>query len=99
VKSVRRWVIVGHYGLYTGQCLLRVAAIREHVEAIYGVRDKQPMNAPLSEEERALWEKCMNKGDRAVTATITYEEQPWLTSVSPSSESEPTPSQNQSPTT
>ena len=103
MKSERRWVIVGVHGLYTGQWLLRRTAIREHIMAIHGVKDPQPYHAALSDEERALWDKCHRNGDRVLHATVTYEDRgvptTWPTSENPSSESEPIPSQNPSPTT
>ena len=90
MKSEKRWVIVGRYGLYEGQWIRRIDAVYSHVHDLFEIPHSGP-NSPLSEQERTLWEKCQRKGDRVVRATITYEESPWLTSASPSSESEPIP--------
>lgn len=101
MRSEKRWVIVGKVGLYAGQSLTRAAMIREHIAALFGVIDTDVgFSAPLSNSERALWMQCQLKGDRALLAVITYDDKgfPTWTSENRSSESEPTPSENPSPT-
>lgn len=80
-RSVTRWVIVGRHGLYTGQWLTRKAAICAHVND-KGVPitdphpdDNRPFIAPVGEKALlAGWPYWRKQGDRAVKATITWEE-------------------------
>lgn len=85
--TATRWVIVGRHGLYTGQHLTRRAAILEHVNAKgvpcgitisvgTGVAVKtQAFRVPIGEKAlREGWRYWRKQGDRAIKATITWEE-------------------------
>lgn len=82
-RTATRWVITydqgPHFrGLYTGQWLTRKAAIRAHLDdkgvpaIIAGIPCHQ---SPRSEKQRREgWCYWQSKGDRAVKATITWQE-------------------------
>lgn len=78
LKSVRRWVIVSNCGPYIGQCLTRADMIAEHVSKVCTNDDGSlisefAIGGALSGPQKAAWEKCKKRGDRAVHATISYE--------------------------
>ena len=88
-RTETRWVIVydqGPYfqGLYTGQWLTRKAAIQAHCEDKGGypccanaeqIGHPGAFRGPVGDAEIAVaWRHWRKQGDRAVKATITWEE-------------------------
>ena len=66
MKTEKRWVITGAYGLYVGQELTRRAAIRKHCADLYIIP------SPRFATVLSAWKHRRKYGDRAVRATITY---------------------------
>jgi hypothetical protein len=78
-KTITRWAIRYPGGLYVGQTLTRLDAIAEHVWSYNkelhdrGIRWARGGLDPI---QKAEWERCRKRGDRAVKVKITYEPTP-----------------------
>jgi hypothetical protein len=67
-KEYIRWAITGECGLYVGQRLTMRDAIAEHISDIHGVSPY--VGNGLDSNQRAAWDLCRQKGDRAVKVRI-----------------------------
>jgi hypothetical protein len=72
--SANRWVIISGDGLlYEGQWMRRVDAISAHLFALKEGMPQFAIRTGLTRSQKIEWEKCKRRGDRAVLATITWD--------------------------
>lgn len=66
------WAIQGKHGFYCGTWQRRSDAIKEHIEALFGLsRYDGHAGVMLSKEQLRKWTICKNKGDRVVKVKVT----------------------------
>jgi hypothetical protein len=68
IKPESGWAIHGPHGFYYGWHGTMAGAIAEHVDALYGLSER---NSKLSDEQKRAWRECRDRGHRAVKVRIS----------------------------